>query len=51
MEGEISKLTNAVYRDLAGIAKWQGILDTAVRAKTKWQMHVEVVTNVVPTVK
>jgi len=30
--------------------KWRGPLETAVRAREKWGMHVEVVTNVVPGV-
>lgn len=46
---DIKGFSDSVYRDLAGIPKWQGILETAIRAKSKWQMHVEVVTNLVPT--
>jgi pyruvate formate lyase activating enzyme len=37
------------YRKLAKINHWRGILDVAKRAKDKWHMHVEVVTNIIPT--
>jgi pyruvate formate lyase activating enzyme len=38
------------YRDLARVARPEGILKVAERAKCHWGMHVEVVTNIVPTV-
>ncbi|HEX9015220.1 MAG TPA: AmmeMemoRadiSam system radical SAM enzyme [Chloroflexota bacterium] len=38
------------YRELARVAHPEGILRVAERARKKWGMHVEVVTNVVPTV-
>lgn len=38
------------YRKLSGIPKAEGILKVAERARHRWGMHVEVVTNVVPTV-
>ena len=38
------------YRDLARVARPEGILRVAERARQHWGMHVEVVTNVVPTV-
>jgi len=38
------------YRSLSGIPRAEGILRVAERAKHHWGMHVEVVTNVVPTV-
>jgi pyruvate formate lyase activating enzyme len=34
---------------LAKISKWRGILEVAERAQQKWKMHVEVVTNIIPT--
>lgn len=46
---DIKGFTDDVYRQLAGIPHWRGILDVARRAKEKWNMHVEVVTNVIPT--
>ncbi|TET48040.1 MAG: radical SAM protein, partial [Dehalococcoidia bacterium] len=46
---DIKGFSDAFYRDLARIANWRGILEVAKRAKEKWQMHVEVVTNIIPT--
>ncbi len=46
---DIKGFTDAFYRDLARVPHWRGILDVARRAKDKWQMHVEVITNVIPT--
>ena len=36
------------YRRIAKITHWEGILENAERAQKKWQMHVEVVTNITP---
>lgn len=38
------------YKHVTGLARWEEILDVAVRAKSRWGMHVEVVTNVTPTI-
>ncbi len=38
------------YRELARVTKPDGILRVAERARHRWGMHVEVVTNIVPTV-
>jgi len=46
---DIKGFSDAFYRDLARIRHWRGILEVARRAKEKWQMHVEVITNVIPT--
>ena len=46
---DVKGFSTAFYKKLAHLAKWQTILDMAVRAKEKWGMHVEVVTNVIPT--
>ena len=46
---DIKGFSDALYRELAGIPHWQGILEVAERAKEKWGMHVEVVTNIIPT--
>jgi len=46
---DIKGFTDSLYRNLARIRGWRGILDVAQRAKQKWDMHVEVVTNIVPT--
>ena len=46
---DIKGFTDALYQNLAKIRSWRGILEVAERAKHKWNMHVEVVTNVIPT--
>ena len=46
---DIKGFSDAFYRDLAKIPKWRGILEVAKRAKDKWQMHIEVITNIIPT--
>jgi pyruvate formate lyase activating enzyme len=37
------------YRKLTKVIHWEGILETAERAQHKWKMHLEVVTNIMPT--
>jgi len=46
---DIKGFTDSSYRKLARVSHWQEILEVAQRAKDKWQMHVEVVTNIIPT--
>jgi pyruvate formate lyase activating enzyme len=46
---DIKGFTDTLYRNLAKISDWRGILEVAQRAKKKWNMHVEVVTNIIPT--
>jgi len=46
---DVKGFTDAFYRNLAKISHWRGILEVAKRAKDKWNMHVEVVTNIIPT--
>jgi len=46
---DIKGFSDKLYKDLARISKWRGILEVAERAKCKWDMHVEVVTNVIPS--
>ena len=46
---DVKGFTDAFYRNLARIANWRGILEVAKRARDKWQMHVEVITNIIPT--
>jgi len=45
---DIKGFSDTLYRELAGVPDWQKILEVTVRAKNKWNMHVEVVTNVIP---
>jgi pyruvate formate lyase activating enzyme len=46
---DVKGFKDELYRRLAKITHWEGILETAERAKNKWNMHVEVITNVIPT--
>jgi len=46
---DIKGFSDAFYRKLAKISRWRGILAVAKQAKTKWNMHIEVVTNIIPT--
>ncbi|UCB42495.1 MAG: AmmeMemoRadiSam system radical SAM enzyme [Dehalococcoidales bacterium] len=46
---DVKGFSDSLYRKLAKITHWQGILEVAERAKNKWNMHVEVITNVIPT--
>jgi pyruvate formate lyase activating enzyme len=46
---DIKGFSDTLYKNLARISHWRGILDVAKRAKQKWNMHVEVITNVIPT--
>jgi len=46
---DVKGFNDGFYRRLTKIPHWRGILDMAKRAKDKWDMHVEVVTNIVPT--
>ena len=46
---DIKGFSDTLYRDLARVPRWRNILEVANQAKTKWGMHVEVVTNIIPT--
>ncbi len=46
---DIKGFSDAFYRNLAKVTKWRGILDVTKRAQEKWGMHVEAVTNIIPT--
>lgn len=46
---DIKGFSDRVYRELARIPHWRGILEVTERAQKQWGMHVEVVTNVIPT--
>lgn len=45
---DIKGFSRETYKKIAGITKYEGIIDTAKRAKEKWSMHIECVTNVTP---
>jgi len=46
---DVKGFSDSLYHEMAKITHWRGILEVAQRAKTKWGIHVEVVTNIVPT--
>ena len=45
---DIKGYSDKFYRDLAKIPRWREVLTTAQRARVNWNMHVEVVTNIIP---
>lgn len=46
---DIKGFTNELYKKLAHVPDFHPILEATVRAKKKWKMHVECVTNIIPT--
>ncbi len=46
---DIKGFSDSFYRELAKVPHWREILEVTKRAKAKWNMHVEVVTNIIPT--
>jgi len=46
---DVKGFSDSFYRQLAKVSQWRGILEVAERAQEKWGMHVEVVTNIIPT--
>jgi len=47
---DIKGFSEKTYKKIAGIVDFREILEVAKRARHRWGMHVEVVTNVIPTV-
>ena len=45
---DIKGFTDATYRRIARVRQFEGILRVAERARHKWGMHIEVVTNIIP---
>lgn len=46
---DIKGFSDEFYKTLSGVPHWREILDVTKRAKNKWGMHVEVITNIIPT--
>jgi pyruvate formate lyase activating enzyme len=46
---DVKGFSDEFYLKLAKVSRWRGILEATKRAQQKWNMHVEVVTNVIPT--
>lgn len=47
---DVKAFTKDAYKKLSKVPDFRPVLDSAVRARKKWNMHVEIVTNIVPTV-
>lgn len=47
---DIKGFNKNAYQKIAKVINWEGILETAERAKHRWNMHIEIVTNLVPTI-
>jgi pyruvate formate lyase activating enzyme len=46
---DIKGFTKRFYEQVAHLKDFEGILEVSVRGKEKWEMHVEIVTNIIPT--
>jgi pyruvate formate lyase activating enzyme len=46
---DIKGFSDSLYHDLAKVPRWREILEVTKRAKTRWNVHIEVVTNIIPT--
>jgi pyruvate formate lyase activating enzyme len=46
---DIKGFSDEFYKDIAGVPRWDEILEVTLRARHQWNMHVEVVTNIIPT--
>jgi len=46
---DVKGFSDRLYGNIARVRGWRGILEVAERARNQWHMHVEVVTNVIPT--
>jgi pyruvate formate lyase activating enzyme len=47
---DLRAFEESAYRRLAGIEQWQGILEAAKHAHTRWRCHVEITTRLHPSV-
>lgn len=48
ISSELQDARYCFYKDVANVKSVKPILDATIRAKTKWHMHVEIITNIVP---
>ena len=46
---DVKGFSDRLYRDIARVRHWRKILEVAQRARHKWGMHVEIVTNLIPS--
>lgn len=47
---DIKAFNREAYRKLSHIPSYEPILEAAIRAKKHWGLHVEIVTNIIPTI-
>jgi pyruvate formate lyase activating enzyme len=47
---DIKAFSDEAYKKITPIFDWKKILETTIYAQRKWNMHIEVVTNVIPTI-
>jgi len=47
---DVKGFDDSTYRELCKVRSVRPVLEMAERAKTRWSMHIEVVTNVIPSV-
>jgi pyruvate formate lyase activating enzyme len=47
---DIKAFSEEAYKKITPIFDWKKILETTIYAKNKWNMHIEVVTNIIPTI-
>ena len=45
---DIKGFSDKFYKWLANVGDFKGILEVTKRAKDKWKMHIEIVTNIIP---
>lgn len=46
---DIKSMEDKFYQEIARVPRVSPILETTLRARKKWKMHIEVVTNIIPT--
>ncbi|MDD4860017.1 MAG: AmmeMemoRadiSam system radical SAM enzyme [Dehalococcoidales bacterium] len=46
---DLKGFSDKFYKEIAKVPHWREILEVTKRAKDKWHMHVEIVTNIIPT--
>ncbi len=50
MSIDVKAFTKEAYKKLCKVGHYEKVLEIAERAKNKWNIHVEIVTNVIPTI-
>lgn len=45
---DVKGFSEKFYREFLGLSDFRGILEATKRARFKWKMHVEIITNIIP---